>query len=403
MADPVWEILVYEIDGTPMGPVREYSELSARIPLSGVPTMSFKVPHTDLLFEDMRASDFLVGLWRTYNPGTGDAVRDLLFMGGVVSAEDAASASGVTLAVSAAGPAYRLDHLLFEQGVVYFDSAVTGELTADIYDVSLNRETILDRLCKMMRGQAINKDFFGSGDTLYPPWVIKDEDSVGTAGGAVTLRPDDGATLWDVWKQAAGGVNGIDWTVDPIAPETGNVQYYSTFPSPTTETHDVTYIGQMRAASTITAVRDNAVFEFGTGKLNVAEYSRAKDWSTMATEVVGSTGVLGRSTTTPSYEHAGAWQAYLNTDELGQSAVVSDILEEHVNIRTHPREVYTLTPAPSGPRYLIDFDLGDQVPFRAKVEGIDLFSGYVRVHGVEVSVDVNGKTVAKPLTVWEDA
>jgi hypothetical protein len=166
--------------------------------------------------------------------------------------------------------------------------------------------------------------------------------------------------------------------------------------------------------------RPESVFEYGDGLLNVRSYKRAVSIEGSATRVWSpppgfpdnaTQGVLMQIWPVLPDEAPLELLDDVITTDLNVETLRTQLLIHHLNARHGPRQTLEFVPVSDlgdrVPRYGVDYELGDRVPFRASVDvtGSDgvtrkrkRIDATMRIYAVSISVDAMG--VATPtLTV----
>jgi len=228
--------------------------------------------------------------------------------------------------------------------------------------------------------------------TSNPNWGIKPM----TPGTTVSVNPatlEAGISLLDMIQAFAFRGSGFDFRFNPVfETSAGNIR-----------------VGELYMISTLGAARPNAVFEFGHNtRANIASYS----WKRLAGEHLannigvpptGDSGSLGEGVSgvndTDSVAIYGVRHRFITSD-FAAKALRDQIASDHLLFRKGPRRVLTITPtADMGlgnvPTPLVDYVPGDTVPVRILDNGVSLVSGSLRVYGIALTLDKDGKETAE--------
>jgi hypothetical protein len=164
------------------------------------------------------------------------------------------------------------------------------------------------------------------------------------------------------------------------------------------------------------ALKPDAVWEYGDGKLNVSQFTESTDY----------TGALIRAYSLPPAFPNDAAQSVLsytdpaaatNVGSLYEDVVPSDftvddmrmrLLQESVRVRKTPKLVVEFTPTvdPNVPGYIpqygADFVEGDIMQFRAVEYDQETINALFRCYGVTFSVDQEGNETMVPTLISQD-
>ncbi len=227
--------------------------------------------------------------------------------------------------------------------------------------------------------------------------ILNFEDDTGlrvgtdTTTNTITGGPWRYKPMIELMQELSGTLNGFDFRQVPANPLGTGITGYLDF---------TPVIGQ---------TRDNAIFEFGTGKYNVKDYR----W------VVDRTGLINRAFALPSdfpdsavLEVASQSDATQITAEGLREAVVSQDLKdydlrvqlaaEHIAVRKFPMERFFFTPAPNiDLEPLVDYDVGDTIVGRVKEQGVIALNAQVRCYGITVEPNDEGQELVNLTLVDE--
>lgn len=394
----MWTFVLTDRAGAPLGELRDATARALRLPLNRLPTLSFTVRVDNPMAEHLVKQDLT--LVKGYDDSTG--TKTLRFIGPVVSSEKSRGREGGSVAVTAAGPAWRLGHRLLGKNPAgaTFGTAVStidrGEIAGQILD-------------------ALNN---GNASTVHT-----DAADTGIRRGTITASALSYAGPWR-YKQAdeaiselSAALDGFDWEIAPV--------------EPTADTIGV-QIGSLNAAPILGQTQTNSVFEFGTGRHNV------EDWR----DIGDSSGLANRGHNLPPGFPDNATQQVVTSDDtvsigergLHETVIPGDLVvdtlrqqlvTEHIRIRKVPRRVITFSPiaedstAPASERRVpvlfVDYNVGDIVPFRAverfaardaagavtnytEVKTVDAL---FRIYAIDLRIDDAGVATAVPTLVAE--
>lgn len=382
-----WSFIVTDLNGVVHGELARASARKVALPHKRVPSASCTVPLTDPLAPTLADTDCLLKCYRTdSNTGT----KTLAFHGPVVSVEENGSTEGHSLAVTAAGPFWRLAKRLIPasklQAGVQFGSAgstqVLGQIAHDILS-NVNGENFT----------GITPNVAGMQTATTQGWVGK----------------------WFLKNAAEGiaelsaGLNTFEFRVNPTeAAVTGGVGGWP-------------QIGVFQTALTLGQSRPDAVFEYGTTRANVVSYSRPVTRDGMVTNALvsvsgwpdsverdaagvekyhlvqragGALIVPPAAPASPAITARGLFEEVVDDAGILDDTLRWSIADYHVLIRQQPRQMITFNPAPNArPAPFVDYDVGDTVRGRAIVNGILRFDALFRIWGISFDVDENGNEV----------
>lgn len=165
-------------------------------------------------------------------------------------------------------------------------------------------------------------------------------------------------------------------------------------------------IATLDVKSAIGGSRPNAAWEYGTGKRNVASYSRRGDLTLLLNRGFAlppssdAAGVVVTDDDATSIADYGLREGLVSTD-VDVAQLRQALVDEHVRIRKNPRVIVTFQPVKVDsttlgrvPEYGVDFALGDTVPFRAVSEaGVVRVNAFLRVYAVDWTIDDNGASL----------
>lgn len=358
--------ILTDLQGAPHGDILSANEKKLVLPHMRVPSASFKMPLEDALADFVMNTDCLLKCYRD-DPYYG--TRTLEFNGPVISAEEVGELNSHSIAITAAGPFWRL----------------TKRIIPATTEPSF---------------------WFGAGRVLSEHAVyilnsINTEDYTGISVGTHTPSTQSGS-IEQVWLKSAGeqivelhaGADSFEFVVEPIEPVV--VGGGANWPQ----------IGSMHLAPRIGEDRDNAVFEYGTGDANIATYSRSVGRDGMLTRAYVSVSgwplapVQGKNLIVR--EDAAAITARgLFEEQVPEGGLVDDDLrtalgDYHLAIRKQPREILTFRPRLNAfPSALTDYHLGDTVRARIVIADEVRYDGQVRVWGITISEDQNANELVE--------
>lgn len=322
--------------------------------LNRMPTAAFTVRLDNKLAERMLTAEALVKVYQD---------KTLRFVGPIVSAEESAQGEGGTVKVTAAGPLWRLMKRLIGKDAIGYNKGTAGS--------PLDRGAIAQDILTTVNAEGDTGIRVGSitpSATGYVgPWRFK------PAGEAIA---EMSATL-----------DGYDFEIAPVEPtaDAGGLQ-----------------IGTLNIAPLLGTLQEEAIFEYGTGRRNVAGYTRPVTLDGLMNlgwnlpDGFPDTSVSAPATQSDAASIAkwGRMEAVVPGD-ITVAAMRQKLVDEHIRIRKQPRQVITFEPARNAPLYGTDYDVGDIVPARARLGQSNRFDGLFRVYGVTISISEEGTVTEK--------
>jgi len=317
----------------------------------------------------------------------------------MLSAEELASGDGGFIQCYAADPLVtRLQDRLIGKGVVSGDPLITQGIGKGVGYTQGTPLAPVDvgSIAKGVVDVTNAADGF-TGVQTNPAWVTA---TTNKAVGPWYYKP-----ISEVILELSAPLDGYDFELKPVNP----VDVGLTYPK-LAELWIYAYKG---------TTKPDVIFEYGTGKANVASYSRPR---TLA-------GLCNRAYTLPDGYPDSAMQTFAGTPNATTKIVYGDtyqtviasnldasasitkwgvheavvsgdlgvdlfrlaLANEHVRIRRNPREqiMFTLT-SNIEYAYGVDYVEGDIVTCRAKIDGSVRFDALFRIYGVELTDDNEG-------------
>jgi len=377
-----WSFVLCDASGQVLGELNDARDRKLRFALSQPATLAFKVRHQHPMAPLLRGMDRV--LVKGYDNRTGTKV--LRFLGVVTGREKVRRDLAGEVAVNATSPVWRLAKRLIgrsQQGVS-FGTALAPVTRASIV------QSIIDGLLTGSNGAV-------ASDTGVRSGTITSASS--TYAGPWTYKP-----ALQALNEVVGTLDGMDWVATPVEPvaDAWGVK-----------------LCQVDASPVIGTYKPEAVWEFGDGRRNVAEWSEQlateflcnlpyhlpPGWPENATQQVVFAQDLDSILARGVYEDV--ISADLSVDQLR-----TRLVQEHAALRSRPKQTVTFKPTPdyavagqAMPRLFTDFAVGDAVPFRA-VERVETrnaatgavtgytklteIAGTLRVYAAELSIDDDG-------------
>lgn len=159
----------------------------------------------------------------------------------------------------------------------------------------------------------------------------------------------------------------------------------------------------------------DVVFEYGTGQRNARDWGYKWDTQGRVTQAVSIAPTSGYAdivrpsaalTAIEITEGMGRRQAIVESD-LYDTALRTTLLDEHIDIRQNPRELFLIQPAVSEqfagqPQPFVNYDVGDIIEGRVYDNGVVYLDAEVRIYGITVTLDDSGTESVELLLVNED-
>lgn len=369
----MWQFILTDLQGNAHGEVTQASQRKVGLPHLRVPTASFTIPIWHPLGATVMDTDCLLRAYRT-DPVT--LTRTLAFHGPVITADENAEGNAQTIAVSAAGPYWRLASRVIPGSKL--TSGVQYGAEGALLDLGSIARTIMSEINGAHYSGIDLGTHTNSVSGWVGPWWLKN-----AAQGIAEL---------------AAGLSSFEYRVRPTEPTA-----HATWPT----------IGLFDTAPLIGDTRPDAIFEYGTSRANVGSYTRQTTRDSLLTRAIlsvqgwpdgvdrgpaPSEGVLGD----PLYhlverENSAAIALRGLFEEVVSDAGVLDdglrqkIGDYHVAIRKQPRQQITFKPVTNArPAPFVDYAVGDFVRAIAVVGGTTRFDAQFRIWGVSFDIDQNG-------------
>lgn len=215
------------------------------------------------------------------------------------------------------------------------------------------------------------------------------KETVGITGGPWNYK-----SFIEWVQELAFTINGFDFYQEPCDPVTG------VSATGLVKTVGTSGVFTMPASGVRGSARPEVIFEFGTGKNNLTDYSYTLNGENLITRAWS----LPPAFPNGQVVNAGNWSA-ITALRLREEVIQSDLVaaglrqrlaSEHINIRKQYRQVFTFTPQVEDgtrtPRFGIDYDIGDYIVGRIRDKNVLLLAGIVRVYGANIEIDDNGMT-----------
>ncbi len=234
-----------------------------------------------------------------------------------------------------------------------------------------------------------NVNFGPAPQTGILPGTATGFSSDSFAGGPWYYKP-----FMEFVQEAGLTIGGFDFWQAPLDPvnNSGSSGTLTVDPYTTVGSERRSFKGQ---------ARDNAIFEYGTGRQNVTEYRFTLSGDGLINVAYalppgfpngGTGGTVSKADSTGTTRQR-LREEVVSTD-LQTPAARQAIANAHTSIRQRYKRVLTFTPQVEDgsrtPRFGLDYEIGDAVTARVKDQGSLLIDATVRVYGADIEVDNQG-------------
>jgi hypothetical protein len=349
-----WTYILTDETYTPVAEIVNAYDRKVSIPLNRIDSASFRIRLDNPLAPNIMTASSYVKAYRD----------DLLtFFGPIVTAEETGAADGASIAVNCLGAGWA------------FTKRLVGKSAAGTTFTTTDRATIVDTL--LATANAENNTGVGS--------------AVGnTAASASTYVAGPYKMLDATITELSTGTAGFDWRVLPNENWVNGVKTSDT-------------IGAFYARPVIGSVAPEAVFEWGGGRNNVANYTRTMNREGQANKLYhnAAPGPDAPGYPTLSTSDPASITEFHQLEDVVQADLLdptlrSAILAAHLSVRSFPRHIVQFSPHidPQGigrlPNYGQHYTVGDQVRMRVEYNSEPRIDALVRVWGVAFEIDNNG-------------
>lgn len=352
-----WQFIITDLSLNPVGEVLNFvgDSRSLSFGLRTLPQSRFQVRMDNPLAEQLASAECYLKVYRD---------KSLQFFGPVISTEEVGNDQITSLAVTAAGQAW------------VFTERLVGKSNIGTKFTSLTDRAEIAR-------QLIEEANTDSTTRVRT-------DPLSYSGSTATYQAGPYKKLSVCIGELSNLLDGFDWKVIPQEPDgSGN-------------------IGVWYANPTLGTARPEAIFEYGVGRHNIADYKVQVTRDTQANRVWNPGTGLQSALSQSDAVSIAKWGLLEDVADLqlSDNDLRQKLVDEHVNVRKNPRRVVTFTPHVSDgttrvPQFLEDYDVGDVVVARAAQGNVVRFNGDFRVYGAEVNLDRNG-TERVTLTLTDD-
>lgn len=359
----MWTHVLTELDGTEIAEIQNATSRRVSLGLNRSATASATIRTDNPIAIDVFSRDTLL---KVYEDTT------LRFHGNVVSTQLSAGGDSSTIQINAANPAWKLARRLL--GLSSGGKAYTGDKakTARKMINELNTDTVTY--------------------PTNPETGIKLNSEAAYSAGSGNYTAGPYATALSCINDLAHTLSGFDWYISPMEYEGGK-------------------IGLFEAEQGFGGERDT-VFEYGWGAKSVKSMDYVRDLSDLVNKAyhlpsdIGTESVLSASNT-PSIEGRGRFEQVADAFGITDTALRTAWLEEVIRVKHNPRFVVSMSLATDDgtgrvPQLGPDYWLGDIVTARAVLQDEPLFSGKVRVYGIEIEISEAGSAQITPILLDEE-
>jgi hypothetical protein len=383
----------------PQGEILNASQRRLAIPLSKLSTASFQIRLDNPLAANLEHAEGMIKVYRD---------SELMFYGPVVSAEETASRDSQTLAVNAVDAGWFLQHRLAgksKTGQMFaanIDRAVVCGTLIVIANTEANTFVWPDSMSQLSLTSLSNSfGQFSAGSFTRPAINYTNPISAGSAVSTTTsYAAGPYKPILEIIRELSVGQDGFDWAIVP---------YDNHVPGAVAPNK----IGEFRAWPLRGQDQSEAVFEYGTGRHNIQDYKRTVNRDGQANKVYH---IAAPGPDAPGYPVVSAINSASISDwGLLEDLAAADLLtqslrqrlvDEHVRVRSYPRQVVEFTPhifVPGRmPNYGTDYRVGDNVRARIAYNDRVKLDALVRVWGVGFDIDELGVERVS-LTLAEEA
>lgn len=355
-----WKIVYANKSFEPQGDVLNFREMKCFRGLSKVSTLSFGLRLDNPLAAEIASTD---GYIKAYRNGS------LVFYGNPITVQEVGNGDEPTLKVNAVGPEWKFTKVIIGESQEGNTIAATTDL-----------------------GEKICAEIIIHGENPWKLHIIGNQEKC--ALGKKITQPFTVKYKYfsEFIEECYDASGGFDWTVSPTDNWKKGVLSNE-------------FIGEILIKEVIGVTQENAIFEWGTGRNNIANFAHTIDRTTMLNSAINFPSAGPTSSNVLKFEDAASKSTYGLYQEVIQSDVLSKelreaLIKENVEVRKNPRKTITFEPVTDDgtgrvPTFGKDFELGDSVQARIKYNGIVRLNALVRVWGIEFLVDENLKEIQK--------
>lgn len=355
------QFVATDLAGVSVGEILNAKDKRASVGLNRMSVGSFKVRLDNPLADQLLACEALI---KVYLDGT------LLVTANVTQAEEVGSGSEgqeKSVAVNFAGPLWRLNRRIIGiASAVYLSGTPLAPL---------DKSVLMGNIIDYLNGVA---------------YTGLDKGTITNVGSTSFLEYSYKKAL-EALTELAQGVSAPDFRVRASEPAAvaGGVR-----------------MGYFDVAPAFGAAKNDAVFEYGIGRHNVADYKRQVSLDGMANAIYLPVTDVNEPTQTEivvtdatSIAKWGRVNDVLQSD-LRTQALRQQFADEHLRVRKNPRQIITFQPTRDDPvrpgrvpQYGTDFTIGDTLPFRAVQNGVVRVNAQFRLYNIDLSANDQGEVM----------
>ncbi len=363
----MYTYVLTDLQGNAFGEVTNAKSRTLVLPLSKPAAASFVITNTNPQIKNVLTRDCLLKVY--------DDSSVLRFHGPVVATETTpGEQGGIQAAVTAADPSFRLARRIVGK------SANPAAITGDKGDIA-----------RQIVAQANGVSDTGINATTT---------NIGFSG---TYTPGPYKYALNCINELADSLDGFNWAIVPQEYSAGKIGTFS-----------AVWRGNYTVLSDI-------LFEYGGIRANIRDFNAQRSWNDIANVAYhipddGPAAALGvvSATNSASIAARGLYETIVDATNIFDPALRAQLVSEVVGVRGDPRRVVSFTPdfADTGrpgrvPVFGTDYNVGNGVRVRLNTSGggdpssSAFVDGYLRIYGVTITIDSNGKTTYTPTTVDE--
>lgn len=162
-----------------------------------------------------------------------------------------------------------------------------------------------------------------------------------------------------------------------------------------------TKIAAFNIATQVGTAKPEAIFEYGGGNRSSTNFKRAINKEGLLNQAISLPSTDAVSANDPTtIASRGLFEEVIPND-LGSTLLRKALMDAYIGVRKEPRVIFTFEPSVNAPVFGTDYIVGDTVTARVRTGATSGYAGLVRVYGVEVAIDDNGKETITPTLVPE--
>lgn len=382
MALARWRTIVTNLSYVPQGELFNATDRSLSMALSRTDTASLTVRTDNPLADLLQGLDCYIKMYRD---------NTLMFFGLVLNSEESVDAQGGHITINAAGPGWVFPKRYPVRQATGFP--IVGPRARIVQSLIGTMNTQWPTFTPQVDAVLWNK----SQGELGIRW----DGGFSTVGGSITYNAEPYKPFSEMLDELSNATDGFEWRIKA---------YENWVNGALVALPNGLKTGTISFGAPLGSTKPEAIFEFGDGRVNVTSYTRVKSRETQANAV---THLLnGQPESSPAVAHDTGNEAVSGVgvmEDIVQADITNlsyrqSLVDEHVAVRKLPRNIVQFEPMSDYgdsrlPRFGVDYDLGDFVTGRARVEGKIRFNGQFRVWGVDWTVNSNG--VERPKLLLE--